>query len=766
MLSSERILDLIREKVHHPASTRELMQVLKIPREERPAFRRQLDLLVGRGELVQVRGRRYGLADKMDLVVGRLETHASGYGFVIPERPVEGPSGDMYVAAANVKEAMHGDRVVARVEHVRDGRLEGRIVKILERGSTHVVGRFETDEAGVSYVVPFDNRILADIHIPRGETLHAAPGEMVTTEIIKWPTETRGPIGRVVEVLGDINAPGVDTRVIIRKYGIPDAHSREALEEARRLTRGRPGHPVEPSSQDIQGRADFRGLQIVTIDGEHARDFDDAISIERRPDGHHVLGVHIADVSHYVREGSALDEDAYERGTSVYFPERAVHMFPEQLATGLCSLNPRVDRLVQSCVMEIDRQGNVVEFSFHDAVIRTVERMTYTAVNAILTEHDPETTARYRPLVPMFELMRDLFLVLNERRRRLGSIDFDLEETEMILDEAGMVEAIIPSERNIAHRIIEEFMLLANETVAGYLDEHDIPSLYRVHEEPDPLKVEKFEQFVSSLGYSLAAPSDAVRPRHFQNLITRLQGKPEEKAVAFLMLRTMQKARYDPRNLGHFGLAFESYTHFTSPIRRYPDLVVHRMLRAARYRAVSAEVREELEEELPETARHTSDMERRADDAERELVQWKKVRFMADKVGDEFDGYITGVAPFGLFVELIEHFVEGLVHVTTMADDYYRYLEATHTLRGENTEKTYRLGDRIRVQVLRVDMERRQIELGVAHILDAVREEEARRQAPRVKIRSRSKHRPEQLVAPRRSSKGRSGGRRRQRSRR
>jgi len=750
MLSSEQILDLIRERVHHPASARELMQALKIPREERPAVRRHLKALVAEGELIQVRGHRYGLADKMDLVVGRLESHASGYGFVVSERPLEGVTGDVYVAAQNLKEAMHGDRVVARVEHVRDGRAEGRVVKVLERRSARVVGRFETDEDGVAFVVPFDNRIVADIHVPRGETLHATPGDMVTTEITRWPSATRGPVGRVVEVLGDINAPGVDTQVIIRKHAIPDAHGAAAVEEARRMTRGRPGETIEASRQDTTGRTDFRGLQIVTIDGEHARDFDDAISIERLGNGRYLLGVHIADVSHYVREGSALDEEAYERGTSVYFPERAVHMFPEALATGLCSLNPRVDRLVQSCVMEIDRRGNVVRYEFHDAVIRTTERMTYAAVNAILTDRDPETTARFQRLVPMFELMRELFVVLNDRRRRLGSIDFDLEETELVLDEAGMVEAVIPSERNVAHRIIEEFMLLANETVAQYLDERDVPSLYRVHEEPDPLKVEKFEEFVSSLGYSLAAPPDGVRPRHFQHLIERLQGKPEEKPVAFLMLRTMQKARYDPRNLGHFGLAFESYTHFTSPIRRYPDLVVHRMLRKARGGAITAERRDELEEDMPEIARHTSDMERRADDAERELVQWKKVRFMADKVGDEFDGYITGVAPFGLFVELVEHFVEGLVHLSTMADDYYRYLETTHTLRGENTEKTYRLGDRVRVQVLRVDLERRQIELGVVQILEAVRREEGRRHARRSKMRPKHERRAEPAAGERR----------------
>ena len=765
MLSSEQILGLIREKVHHPASTRELVQVLKIPREERPAFRRHVKNLVAEGDLIQVRGRRYGLADKMDVVVGRLETHPSGYGFVVPDRPLEIARADVYVTAANLKEAMHGDRVVARIEQVRDGRPEGRIVRILQRGGTRVVGRFETDQAGVSFVAPFDNRILADIHVSRRETLGATSGAMVTVEITMWPTSTRGPIGRVIEVLGEVDVPGVDTRVIIRKYGIPDAHGSQALEEARRLTRGRPGQSVEANRQDIAGRTDFRGVQIVTIDGEHARDFDDAVFVERLDNGHYLLGVHIADVSHYVKQGSALDEEAYERGTSVYFPERAVHMFPERLATGLCSLNPHVDRLVQSCVMEVDRRGNVVRYRFHDGVINTTERMTYTAVNAILTERDPETVARYRRLVPMFELARELYEVLNDRRRRLGSIDFDLEQPEVILDDAGMVEAIILSERNVAHRIIEEFMLLANETVAHYLDQHDVPSLYRVHQRPDPLKVEKFQQFVSSLGYSLAAPPELVEPRHFQKLIERLQGKPEEKAVAFLMLRTMQKAKYDPRNLGHFGLAFESYTHFTSPIRRYPDLIVHRTLREARRGEMNADRRAGLKRALPEIARHTSDMERRADEAERELVQWKKVRFMADKVGDEFDGYITGVAPFGLFVELIEHFVEGLVHVSTMADDYYRYLEETHALRGENTGKTYRLGDRVRVQVLRVDGERRQIELGLLQILDAVREQERRKGVRRSRIRP-GHERTSGHGTRRPHGRSQGPGRRRQRSRR
>jgi ribonuclease R len=391
--------------------------------------------------------------------------------------------------------------------------------------------------------------------------------------------------------------------------------------------------------------------------------------------------------------------------------------------------------------MEVDRQGNVVRYEMHDGVINSDERMTYIDVNAILTDRDPATIARYRQLVPQFELMRELFDILNGRRRRRGSIDFDLKEPEVILDDAGMVEEIIAAERNVAHRIIEEFMLLANETVAQHLEDHAVPSLFRVHEEPDPLKVEEFEEFISTLGYSLAAPANALRPRHFQKLVERMRGTPEEKPIAFLMLRTMQKARYDAANLGHFGLAATSYTHFTSPIRRYPDLVVHRVLRESR-RGMSDERRAELVEELPEMARHTSERERRADDAERELVQWKKVRFMADKVGDEFDGFVTGVAAFGLFVELIEHFVEGLVHVSTMADDYYRFVERAHIMRGENTKKVYRLGDKIRVQVVRVDMERRQVDLGIVEILDAVRESESRRGPRRSQARPKHAGRP------------------------
>jgi ribonuclease R len=737
MLLRDHVLALMRERVHHPAAVRELLQILKIPREERATFKRHVKSLVASGALIQIRGHRFGLPEKMDLYVGRLQTRPGGYGFVAPERPLES-GGDIYISGPLLSEAMHGDRVVVRIERIKEGgRAEGRIIRILERANQWIVGRYDRDENGMGYVVPFDRRVLMDIVIPPGQEGGADPGLMVSVELTRWPTSTRGAIGRVAEVLGHIDAPGVDTEIIIRKWGIPDAHSDESVTEATGL-----GTTV--AERDIRGRTDFRNVPTVTIDGEHARDFDDAITIDKLPNGNFWLGVHIADVSRYVQEGSALDREAYDRGTSVYFPERAVHMFPSELATGLCSLNPHVDRLVQSCLMEVDRHGQVVRHEFHDCVINSDERMTYTAVNGILTDRDPELMKQYARLVPMFEMMHELFQILHDARRRRGSIDFDLNEAEVIIDEGGVIEAIIALERNVAHRIIEEFMLLANETVASYLETHEVPSLYRVHEDPDILKVEKFEEFISGFGYSLATPLNALRPRHFQKLLERIHGKPEEKPIAFLMLRTMQKARYAAENLGHFGLAASSYTHFTSPIRRYPDLVVHRALRAVRHGLLTEELTEEWTEELPDVARHTSEMERRADDAERELLQWKKVKFMADKVGDEFEGYVTGVASFGLFIELVEHFVEGLVHVSTMADDYYRFIESAHMLAGENTRKVYRLGDKVKVQVIRVNMEQRQVDLGLVEILERVREGDRgpRRSRAAPKHEKRRKQRP------------------------
>jgi len=718
MSTSEDLLARLREAGILPATARDVLRRLKTPREQRTALKRQLRSLVKAGELVELRGQRLALPGGDDTSSGRFTRHPSGYGFVAPDA-ADGRDEDIFIPPHAVGDAMHGDRVLVIPERHTTRGIEGRIVRVLARGQHTVVGRFEREGRGRGYIVPFDPRLSEPVAINPDGTREAEPGDMVVVAMTRWPTPLAGAAGDVVRVLGPVEAPGVDTEVIIHKFEIPDGHAAEAVAEALAL-----GQSVR--DEDIAGRTDFRAWPTVTIDGEHARDFDDAITLERLPNGHFWLGVHIADVAHYVTEGSALDEDAYERGTSVYFPERAVHMFPEELATGLCSLRPQVDRLVQTCLMEVDRSGQVVRYELHDGVIHSNERMTYTAVNAILTDRDPEQRARYAALVPLFELMGELFAILNARRHTRGAIDFDLPEPEVILDADGLIEAIIATERNVAHRLIEEFMLLANETVAAHLEGQGTPALFRVHEPPDAKKVLDFQEFISTLGYSLAATGEDIRPRHFQKLVERIHGTPEERPIAALMLRTMQKARYDAVPLGHFGLATAHYAHFTSPIRRYPDLVVHRMVRAGRA-GLSEERIQDLQEELPESAKHLSGRERRADEAERELLQWKKVRFMADKVGEVFTGYITGVAPFGLFIELVEHYVEGRVHVSTMADDYYRFVEDHHVLRGERHGRIFRLGDEVEVQVIRVDQERRQIDLGISDVLDAVR----RTSAPR-----------------------------------
>ncbi len=714
MLTPDELLEAIEAKIGHPATVQEILKGLKLPGSQRATLRRRLTKLVERGELIKIRGQRYGLRQRMHLLTGRVHVHPKGFAFVKSEEPGHDTGSDLYVAGSNLNQAMHGDRVVARVERTDVSRTEGRIVRVLERGATGLVGRYEPNATGFGYVMPFDRRFLMDVHIAEGNAGSAKAGDMVEVEITTFPTETRSPVGRVVRVLGQIEDEGVDTRLILKKYGIPDAHEQEAVDEAVRL-----GDKVRP--RDRRGRTDFRGLLTVTIDGVSARDFDDAITIDRLENGNFWLGVHIADVSHYVAEGSALDRAAYTRSTSVYFPNRAVHMFPAELSTGLCSLKPKVDRLVQSCLMEIDSSGRVMRYEIHDGVICSNERMTYADVDAVLTQEESDIRKKYDGLVCMFQMMEELFNVLRSRRTVRGSIDFDLPAARFELDDAGVVTAIVPEERTLAHRLVEEFMLVANETVATELNGRDIPTLYRVHEEPDPVKVEEFEGFVTSFGYSLAVGTGSITPKHFQRLLERVDSQPEQKPITSLMLRAMQQARYDPVNKGHFGLAASFYTHFTSPIRRYPDLIVHRSLRAATRGELTNKQRQAWRERLPDVAQSTSERERRAEEAERELIQWKKVRFMADKVGNEFTGHITGVTAFGLFVELTEQFVEGLVHISSMADDYYRFVEGQYLLKGENAGKVYRLGDSVQVQLVRVDKNHRQLELGLMDVLQSVR---------------------------------------------
>ena len=677
--------------------------MLLVKGEARLTAKRVLEEMLAEGKLARTRANRLGLPEKMDLVAGRLSCKPGGFGFVRPDRPdrpdrKEQP--DIYIAGGALGEALHGDRVLVHIDSKnRYGKPEGHIVEVLERVSTCVVGRFEKDAEGAR-VVPFDPNFLYEVFISHGEESGAQPGQMVVAELTRYPGPFRAPLGKVIEVLGRLDDPGVDVRVIIAKYGLPDPFPDDVLQEAERIS-------TEVSAEAIAGRTDFRNEDIVTIDGETARDFDDAVQVELEPNGNYMLGVHIADVARYVIEGSALDREALERGTSVYFPERAVPMLPERLSNGICSLNPGVDRLVQSVRVEISPTGRIVKYDLYDGVIRSAARMTYTEVRQILVDEDPKVRERYRSLVPLFERMLGLYRILRARREKRGSIDFDLPEPEILLDVEGLVTGIVAAERNVAHQIIEEFMLLANEIVAGHLFRLDVPSLYRVHEEPDEDRIEEFEELVSGFGYRLRASSEKLKPKSFQKLLEKIEGKPEERLISFLMLRTMKQARYAMENSGHYALAAPIYTHFTSPIRRYPDLVVHRLLREVRTKGMpSVEIQKERESKLPGVAEHSSTTERCAEGAERELIAWKKVRFMADKLGDVFVGYVTGVMNFGLFVELEEFFVEGLVHISTLADDYYRFNEKTHTLRGESTGTLYRLGDRLEVQVVRVDQKK------------------------------------------------------------
>jgi ribonuclease R len=759
------------------------------------------------------RGLHSSTGEGRNLVRGRLIGHRDGYGFVVPDVPLAGMEGDVFVPPGGMGSAMHGDRVEVRVLRGRDpGRFEGRVLKVIERAQKTVVGEFRCGER-YNYVLPYDHRLPLEIVIPRGQEWPAggpesssrdrqfggesegkraaadAPGRrsvrdldhrVVDVEITEFPGPASPPRGRVVEILGRRDDFGVDVEIIIRKFHLPHRFPPEVLTAANAT-------PQFISEGEREGRRDFRSMPIVTIDGETAKDFDDAVYVERLGGSNYLLHVHIADVADYVRPGTALDREARLRGTSVYFPDRAVPMLPLELSNGICSLNPQVDRLAMSVLMEIDGQGRIVQYQILPGVIRSAERMTYTAVRDILAG-EASACQRYRPLIENFKLMWELAEVLNGHRHRRGSIDFDLPEPVIEFDEMGRMVGITRSERNPAHRLIEEFMLVANESVASYLERKGIPSLYRIHEKPDPKKVLDFEEIAATFGYSLGIetpPTRRVRvhgrqergeqrrlpehleigdlkitPRHYQRLTERLEGKPEERILSFLMLRSLKQARYSEENLGHFALAASTYTHFTSPIRRYPDLIVHRILKAAlaaegghvrvhpgeadlvarpiagapvstprqrirRHGIESAVVPAVpghgppggafvLPQELHILGLENSDAERRAADAERELIEWKKVSFMAQHLGDEFDALLIGLTRHGFFVELTDLFVEGFVPLESFADDRYVYREKARAFVGQRTGNAYHLGGRLRVRLDRIDRTGNKLEFSVA----------------------------------------------------
>jgi ribonuclease R len=727
-LTKKNILAVLKEQngsIHFAGLLREFGG-----RHIKHELKRMLDDMAGDGEIVRFKGNSYSLATAAKSIRGTLSTHRDGFGFVTPE----GGGEDIFIPQRQMKSAMHGDTVEVRAEPSRmgGGKQEGRITAVTQRASSRIVGRYEETRRG-AIVIPEETRLNMVVAIPPTGRGTAEDGQQVVAELTSYSIGGRPAEGLVVEVLGWPDDPEVEVQSAIRRFDLPHIFGKDTLAEAEAI-------PENVSKEDLKGRVDLRTMPTVTIDGETARDFDDAVSLRREGDNCR-LWVSIADVSNYVKPGSALDCDAYLRGTSVYFPDRCIPMLPERLSNGICSLNPGVDRLTMTAEMLIDRNGSMLESSFYPSIIKSSARLTYTIVKQIIVDSDPEVTDKHRPLAPMLLEMKELALCLQAMRRKRGSIDFDLPEPEIILSLTGQTEGIIRAERNLAHQLIEEFMLAANEAVATYITGHAIPFLYRIHENPDPAKLINFQQFVYGFGYEFPLVAERVDPADLQRLLVQADGRPEERMLNYALLRCMKQARYAAENLGHFGLASKCYCHFTSPIRRYPDLVVHRILRAALAtgfdsaqpttspplptqkntyptdRSLSGAEGKRAAKQLAiatsrlgEIAEHTSKRERVAMEAERDVVELKKVQFMQQHLGEEFNGFITGVTGFGFFVELDELFVEGLVHITTLDDDLYSYMEKQHSLIGRRGKQVFRIGDPARVKVAAVVPATRRIE--------------------------------------------------------
>ncbi|MBY3622261.1 ribonuclease R [Acinetobacter sp. CUI P1] len=700
MITQEILLDFMRETAYKPMTYEELVSHFAL--EDSTGFKKFEELLIELeqdGRIVLTRNARYGVPERMDLLRGRLQAHAKGFAFLIPD---DRDHPDVYIHANDLKGAMNGDIVLIRItsKSPSGGRMEGEVERIVKRGVLQTVGVFQNLET-YGFVLPDDKRINRDIFIPKQSFMGAVDGQKVVVRIVNYPEGRSAAEGEIIEILGHKDDPGVDILSIIRKHQLPEAFPAEVMNEADNA-------PDSITEEEIaeQGRRDLRGLNIVTIDGEDAKDLDDAVNVQRLENGHYKLGVHIADVGYYVRESSELDKEAYDRGCSVYLVDRVIPMLPHRLSNGICSLNPQVDRLTMSCEMEFNEQMKVVKHDVFTSVIRTKERMTYSNVRKILEDEDPELLERYSPLIDDFRLMKELAMKLRDARMRRGAVDFDFEESKIIVDENGKAVDIVKRERSVAEQIIEEFMLAANETVAEHFHWLKVPFLYRIHEDPDPEKLQNFMAFAANFGYHVKGRGNSVHPRALQDLLEQIQGTKEQTVISTMMLRSMKQAKYDAESTGHFGLAAEYYSHFTSPIRRYPDLVIHRVMREVieNEGALSQKRHDYLAGRMPDIAQQSSERERVAVEAERDTEQLKKAEYMQDKVGEEFEAMVSSVTSFGMFIEL-DNTVEGLIRLSAMSDDYYHFDEAHMALIGERTSRVFRIGDEVKIRVAKVNMD-------------------------------------------------------------
>lgn len=703
----QTLVSFMKEPAYSPMAMEELVAVFDIKPNEYNAFKKTLRIMEREGLIMRTKKDRFIIAENHkdhhsesneNLVIGTLQAHAKGFGFLIPDE--EGEK-DVFIPSNCMKGAINGDKIAVKItrEDTNTRKREGEVVEIIERNTTTVVGIYE-DSRNFGFVVSEDTRISRDIYIPKRDRNGAQDGDVVTVKITKWPEGNRKPEGVVTEILGRKGDRGIDILIVIKKLGLPEDFSAKVLKYA-------DGISEEIDESEYKGRRDLRDVRMVTIDGEDAKDLDDAVSIERLPNGNYRLGVHIADVSHYVRENNPLDKEAFKRATSVYLIDRVIPMLPKKLSNGICSLNPKVDRLTLSCIMEIDHKGKVVDHEIVESVIRTNERMTYTDVTKILEDNDPELIKRYDYLVDDFKTMEELCKILRAKRTKRGAIDFEIAEAKIILNDLGKPVEIKPYDRAIANRMIEEFMLAANETVAEHMFWTHLPFVYRIHENPDDEKLAKFKEFIYNLGYKINW-TEEVRPKTLQDIIEKVKGKSEETVVNTLLLRSMMQARYAPECTGHFGLAAQYYCHFTSPIRRYPDLQIHRIIKEYLHGEIDEKRNNKLKNIVGQAAKQSSEMERKAQDAEREVDDLKKAEYMQDRIGEEFEGVISSVTSFGVFVELPST-IEGLVHITDLDDDYYIFEEDHLRLIGEKTKKIYKLGDKVLVECVHVDMPNKEI---------------------------------------------------------